>query len=118
MSVELNTNEPEIQEQQELETIELRRGDSSEFFYDIELEIDTELDLTGWVGYFQVGTLKPLKYTDFESKILNVSLSSCITKQLRVGDYVGYLKLINPDGLVGTLEPIVNIKILPEVVNA
>ncbi len=117
MPVELNT---EVEEQEELTTLKLRRGDSSDFFYDIELELETELDLTGWVGYLQIGTLKPFKVDDIEieSKTIYMSIPACITKQLRVGTYTGYLKLITPSGAVGTLEPIFNVEILPEVVNA
>ena len=100
-----------------MDLIEIRRGDSSEFFYDIELTIETDLDLTGWVGYFQVGTLKPIPYNDVSSKVLTISLNSQYTSLLRVGTYTGYLKLVTPSGLVGTLEPICTIKILPEVVN-
>lgn len=100
-----------------METIEIRRGDSSQFFYDIELTIETDMDLTGWVGYFQVGTLRPIPYLDISSKILNISLPPSVTSLLRPGEYTGYLKLITPSGLVGTLEPICTIKILSEVVN-
>lgn len=100
-----------------MQTIELRQGDSSEFFYDIELEIETDLDLEGWSGYFQVGTLKPIPYPDVSSKVITISLGATLTQTLRVGEYTGYLKLITPEGNVGTLEPIFTIKILPEVVN-
>ena len=100
-----------------METIEIRQGDSSEFFYQIEVTLDTEEDLTGWVGYFQVGTLEPIKYPDISSKSLEISIGNSLTSKLRPGQYTGYLKLIKPSGITGTLEPIIGVKIIPEVVN-
>lgn len=100
-----------------MQTIEIRQGDSSNFFYKIQLEIDTELDLTGYTGYFQVGALKPLNYPDITSKVITIELNNKLTSRLRPGEYTGYLKLITPTGDVGTSEPVLIIKILPEVVN-
>ena len=100
-----------------MEEIEIRRGDSSDFFYQIILNLQTEQDLTDWKGYLQIANLKPLPYTDISSKQIDIILSSEYTSLLRVGTYTAYLKLIKPSGVVGTLEPIFIIKVLPEVVN-
>lgn len=100
-----------------LETICLHKGDDSNFFYAITVNIDTDLDLTGWTGYFQVGNIIAQQVEGVSSKQVPIVIDSNNTRSLKEGKHVAYLKLVTNTGLLGTLKPLFIINVLPEVVN-
>lgn len=100
----------------ELETIKLHKGDDSNFFYAITVNIDTDLDLTGWRGYFQVGDMTSIPVDGVSQKQVSIVISSENTRYLKEGKYTAFLKLVTNTGLFGTLKPLFIIQILPEVV--
>lgn len=100
-----------------LQTIKLHKGDSSNFFYAITVNIDTDLDLTGWTGYFEVGEMSAMPVDGVPSKTVSIVINSENTRVLSEGKHTAYLKLITNTGLIGTLEPLFIIHVLPEVVH-
>ena len=101
-------------------TIFLLKGDSSDFADSgkfLVFEIDTELDLTRYQAYFELGRIKKTIQRILNNSI-GISLTAEDTSKLPFGSLEGTLKLIDPKGNVKTLTNTIPFYITDEVINA
>lgn len=101
-------------------TIFLLKGDSSDFANSgkfLVFEIDTELDLTRYQAYFELGRIKKTIQRILNNSI-GISLTAEDTSKLPFGPLEGTLKLIDPKGNVKTLTNTIPFYITDEVINA
>lgn len=102
-----------------LQTVTLRQGDSSDFFYNINIPITIEegstVDLTGWKAILQIGDYTET-YNDITSKELEIIISAEASRYIPLGTHTAYLKFITSDNKVGTMRPLFILEILGEAV--
>lgn len=100
-----------------MEILKIRQGDSSDFFYNIHVNINTVegLDLEGWRAYFTVGTYNEV----FENITdgVDIVIGSEQTRKLSIGRHNAYLKFITPDNKIGTTKSLFILDVTQEVVN-
>lgn len=103
-----------------LPTVEIRKGDSTDFFYSITIPIEVEegstVDLTGWKAIFKVDSYTET-FEDITSRELYINLTAENTKELKIGDNTAYVKFITSDNKVGTSKPLFIVRVLGEVIN-
>lgn len=88
----------------------LTQGDDSNALGDsIHIELDTDLDLTGFTARFQIGKLM-WDFNDITSKDIYLVITAAESAKLPVGDNWGALKIFDQNGLAKTI--IRNIPIL------
>lgn len=99
-----------------MEIIQLTRGDDSDALGEkIVLNLQTDIDLTGWSAVFQLANFRQ-KFEDISSKILSLVFTKKDTKKLPLGYINGALKLYNPQGKAHTVIRDLSFEILSEVV--
>lgn len=100
-----------------MQLLDIRQGDSTDFFYNIHVNINTidGLDLSGWKAYFQVGSYqKP--FNDITNGI-DIIIGAEQTQKLQIGRHNAYLKFITPDNKIGTTKALFILNVTNEVVN-
>ena len=96
--------------------ITIRKGDSTNYFYTININLNTTKDLTGWVAYCQIGDIVK-KFPDISSKKIPFILTAADTDKIDVGTYSCFVKFIRPDGAVGTSSEYFVVDVIKEVVD-
>lgn len=96
--------------------IKIRKGDSTDFFYGIKINLKGVGDLTGWQAYCQIGRVLK-EYPDISEGFIPFILDAKDTDQLDIGSYKVYVKFIRPDGAVGTSTQYFTIEVYEEVVD-
>ena len=101
-----------------MEILKIRRGDSTDFFYNIHVNINppSDINLEDWKAILQIGSYKQ----KFDSIVggIDIVINAQSTKKLTVGKYNAYLKLITPDNAVGTTRALFVLNVMEEVVGA
>ena len=100
-----------------MQLLEIRQGDSTDFFYNIHVNINTVdgLDLSDWQAYFQVGNYQK-KFDDITNGV-DIIIGAEQTRKLSIGRHSAYLKFITPDNKIGTTKALFVLNITDEVVN-
>lgn len=96
--------------------ITIRKGDSTNYFYKITINLNTTKDLTGWVAYCQIGDVVK-KFPDIVSKKIELILTAEETDKIDVGSYSCFVKFVRPDGAVGTSREYFVVDVIKEVVD-
>lgn len=111
-----------------MELLDIRQGDSTDFFYTIHVNINVAegtasynagagsgQSLSGWKAYFQVGTYKE-EFNDITDGV-DIIIGAEQTRNLQIGRHNAYLKFITPDGKIGTTKTLFVLNVTNEVVN-
>ena len=99
-----------------MEIIQLTRGDDSDALGEkIVLNLNTDLDLTGWSAVFQLANFRQ-SFNDISNKALSLVFTKKDTKKLPLGYINGALKLYNPQGKAHTVIRDLSFEVLSEVV--
>ncbi len=99
-----------------MDYITLVKGDDTNFVDDqyIKIKFVTDLDFTGFTGYFTLGGVT-LNYTNISSKVINVVLNNSFTSALTVGKQYAELKLKDPQNRYRTITSVIPIKVVDVV---
>ena len=99
-----------------MDYITLVKGDDTNFVDDqyIKIKFVTDLDFTGFTGYFTLGGVT-LNYTNISSKVINVVLNNSFTSALTVGKQYAELKLKDPQNRYRTITSVIPIKVVDAV---
>ena len=104
-----------------MQTITIRQGDSSDFFYTITAKLkgknNTSLDLTGWTAVLQVANHTE-KFTNLADNEIEITFDAETTRKMPLGKHKVFLKLITDDERVGTEKELFILDVLSETVNA
>lgn len=99
-----------------MEIIQLTRGDDSDALGEkIVLNLQTDIDLTGWSAVFQLANFRQ-KFEDISNKVLSLVFSKKDTKRLPLGLILGGLKIYNSEGKAHTVIRDIPFEVLSEVV--
>lgn len=99
-----------------MELLEIRQGDSTDFFYNIHVNINSDsIDLSGWQAYFQVEKYQK-QFNDITNGV-DIIIGAEQTRNLQIGRHYAYLKFITPDNKIGTTKALFMLNITDEVVN-
>lgn len=94
-----------------------RGDDSNAFGFDIQIEIDTGLPMTGWSGRFQLEDMY-WDFPDVTDKILSLTITAEQSKRLPVGTSYGAMTLYDEEGKVKTVMRNVPVYIYPQLVSS
>lgn len=99
-----------------MDYITLVKGDDTNFVDDqyIKIKFVTDLDFTGFTGYFTLGGVT-LNYTNISSKVINVVLNNSFTSALTVGKQYAELKLKDTQNRYRTITSVIPIKVVDVV---
>ena len=99
-----------------MDYITLVKGDDTNFVDDqyIKIKFVTDLDFTGFTGYFTLGGVT-LNYTNISSKVINVVLNNSFTSALTVGKQYAELKLKDNQNRYRTITSVIPIKVVDVV---
>ena len=99
-----------------MDYITLVKGDDTNFIDDqyIKIKFVTDLDFTGFTGYFTLGGVT-LNYTNISSKVINVVLNNSFTSALTVGKQYAELKLKDTQNRYRTITSVIPIKVVDVV---
>ena len=99
-----------------MDYITLVKGDDTNFVDDqyIKIKFVTDLDFTGFTGYFTLGGVT-LNYTNIYSKVINVVLNNSFTSALTVGKQYAELKLKDNQNRYRTITSVIPIKVVDVV---
>jgi hypothetical protein len=106
-----------------MQTITIRQGDSTDFFYTITAKLrernNATLDLTGWTAVLQVANHTE-KFVNLEqaNNEIEIIFDAEATRKMPVGKHKVFLKLITDDERVGTERELFILDVLSETVNA
>lgn len=100
-----------------MEILKIRRGDSTDFFYNIHVNITPpeDIDLSKYKAILQIGSYQEV-FNDIADGI-DIVIDAQNTKKLLVGKYNAYLKFITPDDTVGTTRALFVLNVMEEVVS-
>ncbi len=82
---------------------------------EINILLETSLDLTGFQAAFQLGNYYQ-KFNDISSKKISIKIPRKDTKNLKVGPCTGALKIYDKNGFAKTIVRDIKFLILAEVV--
>lgn len=101
-----------------MEAIKLRQGDSLKWLgRKVEFNINTDLDLSGWVATFQLCDVIKVYRNFEETKQLSLDITKEESETLPVGYQTGWLKFTNELGEAGTQDLQIKFLILPKEVD-
>lgn len=89
--------------------------DSNAFGKEITINVNSELDLTGFSAVFQLGDFKQ-RFDDIRAKKLAIVIPAEETKKLPTGLQLGALKIFDATGLQVTVKSDIRFYIYPQVI--
>lgn len=91
------------------------KKDDTDFFQNINININTEQDLTSWTARVQLGSVVK-SFSDISEKKIVFVLSSKDTAKLSEGVHGLYVKFTDNTGKQGSIDTGFKVKVLTEIV--